>query len=80
MEVAMDSLALHNATINEVQNAQTAKDLKAKGVQLYEWTPEDLAAYRAAVQVGWTEFATTPEAQALLESHINFLRDLGAMQ
>ena len=80
MEVAMDSLALHNATINEVQNAQTAKDLRAKGVNLYEWTPEDLAKYRAAVQTGWTEFATTPEAKALLESHISFLKNMGAMK
>ncbi|MEP1933901.1 MAG: C4-dicarboxylate ABC transporter substrate-binding protein, partial [Roseibium sp.] len=80
MEVAMDSLALHNATINEVQNAQTAKDLRAKGVTLYEWTPEDLAKYRAAVQKGWTEFATTPEAKALLESHISFLQNMGAME
>ena len=80
MTVAMDSLALHNATINEVQNAQTAKDLTAKGVNLYEWTPEDLQSYRDAVQVGWTEFATTPEAKALLESHIAFLKDMGAMK
>jgi TRAP-type mannitol/chloroaromatic compound transport system substrate-binding protein len=80
MEVAMDSLALHNATINEVQNAQTAKDLKAQGVNLYEWAPEDLAAYRTAVQAGWTEFATTPEAKELLASHIAFLKNLGAMK
>jgi len=80
MQVSMDSLALHNATINEVQNAQTAKDLRAKGVTLYEWSPEDLAKYRAAVQKGWTEFATTPEAQALLASHIAFLKDMGSME
>ncbi|MEM6667278.1 MAG: TRAP transporter substrate-binding protein, partial [Pseudomonadota bacterium] len=73
MMVAMDSLAMHNASINEVKNAQTAKDLRAKGVNLYEWSPEDLAQYRQAVKAGWTEFATTPEAKALLESHINFL-------
>ena len=74
MEVAMDSLALHNATINEVQNAQTAKDLRAKGINLYEWAPEDLQAYRDAVQIGWTEFATTPEAKEMLASHIAFLK------
>ena len=33
-----------------------------------------------AVQKGWTEFATTPEAKALLESHIGFLKALGAMK
>lgn len=80
MKVAMQALALRNATINEVKNAQTAKTLRAQGVSLYEWAPEELAKYRDAVQAGWTEFATTPEAKALLESHVTFLRDLGAMQ
>lgn len=80
MKVGMQALALKNATANEVKNAQTAKDLKAKGVNLYEWSPEELGKYRDAVQKGWVEFATTPEAKALLESHIAFLKDLGAMK
>lgn len=80
MVVAMDALALHNATINEVKNAQNAKVLRAKGVNLYEWSPEELNKFRAAVKKGWTEFATTPEAKALLQSHVDFLVDLGAMQ
>ena len=80
MTVAMDSLALHNATINEVKNAATAKELEAKGINLYEWSPEELAKFREAVKKGWEEFATTPEAKALLESHITFLTNLGAMQ
>ena len=80
LSVAMDSLALHNATINEVQNAKTAKMLREKGVNLYEWSPEELGKFRAAVKAGWTEFATTPEAKALLQSHVDFLTELGAMQ
>jgi len=80
MKIGMQALALRNSTVNEVKNAQTAKDLREKGVNLYEWSPEDLATYRDAVQKGWTEFATTPEAKALLESHITFLQGLGAMQ
>lgn len=79
MEVAMDSLALHNATINEVKNAQNAKVLRDKGVNLYEWSPEELAKFRTAVKAGWEEFATTPEAKALLQSHVDFLVDMGAM-
>jgi len=79
MIVAMDSLAMHNASINEVKNAQNAVKLRAEGVNLYEWSPEELSKFRAAVKAGWTEFATTPEAEALLESHINFLVDIGAM-
>ena len=80
LKIAMQALAMRNATANEVKNAQTAKELRAKGINLYEWTPEELAKYRAAVQAGWTEFATTPEAKALLDSHISFLKDLGAMK
>lgn len=80
MKVGMQALALKNATINEVKNAQTKKDLVEKGVNIYEWAPEDLAQYRDAVQAAWVEFATTPEAKKLLESHVAFLKDLGAMK
>ena len=80
MIVAMDSLALHNATINEIKNAQNAKVLRAKGINLYDWSPEELGKFRAAVKAGWTEFATTPEAKALLQHHIDFLVGIGAMK
>ena len=80
LTVAMDALALHNATINEVKNAQTAKDLTRQGVRLYEWSPDELAKFRAAVQKGWKEFATTPEARRLLNHHIDFLVNIGAME
>jgi TRAP-type C4-dicarboxylate transport system substrate-binding protein len=79
MTVAMDALALHNATINEVKNAENAKMLREKGVNLYTWSEEELNKFRAAVKKGWTEFATTPEAKALLDSHISFLVGMGAM-
>lgn len=80
LKVGMQALGLKNSTINEVKNAQTAKDLRAKGVNLNTWSDEDLAIYRGAVQQAWTEFATTPEAKQLLQSHITFLKDLGAMK
>jgi len=80
LSVALEALALRNATVNEVSNAQTAKDLRAKGVSLYEWTPEDMAKFRDAVKKGWTEFATTPEAKELLQAHIDFLVKTGAMK
>ena len=80
LSVALEALALRNATINEVSNAQTAKDLRAKGVSLYEWTPEDMAKFRDAVKKGWTEFATTPESKELLQAHIDFLIKTGAMK
>ena len=64
LTIGMQALALRNATINEVQNARTAKDLRDSGVNLYEWSEDELNKYRAAVKAGWTEFATTPEAKA----------------
>ena len=79
MEIAMDALALHNATLNEVKNNQNAKILREKGINLYAWSDEELNKYRAAVKAGWTEFATTPESQALLNSHIDFLVGMGLM-
>lgn len=80
LKVGLEALALRNATINEVKNAQTAKDLRAKGVNLYEWSPEQLAKFRTAVKAGWTEFADTDEARALLNSHIDFLTNMGLMR
>ena len=80
MKVGMQALALKNATINEVKNAQTKKELLEKGITISDWSEEDLATYRDAVQKAWVEFATTPESKKLLESHISFLQDLGAMK
>ena len=80
LKVGMQALGLKNTTINEVKNAENSVALAEAGVNLYEWSPEESAKYRAAVQAAWTEFATTPESQALLDSHLNFLRGLGAME
>ena len=81
LRVGMEALALRNATINEVKNAQTAKELTEQGVNLYQWSPEELAKFRVAVKAGWQEFANqTPEAKELLQSHIDFLTKLGALK
>lgn len=81
LKVAMEALALRIATINEIENARVAKMLRAQGVNLYEWSPEELAKFRVAVKAGWEEFAQkTPEARQLLQSHIDFLTELGALQ
>jgi TRAP-type mannitol/chloroaromatic compound transport system substrate-binding protein len=79
LKVGMQALALKNTSINEVKNEQTAKDLRAQGINLYEWSPEELFKYREAVKTAQNEFATTPEAKELLKSHLDFLRQLGAI-
>ena len=59
--------------------AEEAKALELRREKEGE-AQEELNKFRAAVKKGWTEFATTPEAKALLKSHVDFLVDLGAMQ
>ena len=80
MKVGMQALALRNTTINEVKNAENSVILAAEGLNMYEWSPEEMGKYRSAVQAAWVEFATTPEAKSLLDSHLNFLRGIGAME
>ncbi len=80
LKVGMQALGLKNTTINEVKNAQNSVKLAAEGLNMYEWPPEEMAKYRTAVQSAWTQFATTPESKSLLESHLNFLRGIGAME
>lgn len=80
MSVAMESLALQTALTFEKKNAEAVAQLKEQGVTIHEWDAENLAAFRAAAQATWPEFATTPEAQALVESHMTYLRQLGLVQ
>ena len=80
LKVGMQALGLKNTSINEVMNARNSVKLAEEGLNMYEWAPEEMAKYRDAVQAAWTDFATTPESKALLESHLSFLRSIGAMK
>ena len=77
MEVAIGDLALKSALTFEKKNAEAVAMLKSKGVTVSEWTPEDLQKFRETAQSAWPEFATTPEAKALVDSHIAYLKQLG---
>jgi len=80
MKVAMESLALRTALANEVRNNEAAAKLKEQGVTLYEWSPEERKKFREAALASWPEFASTPEAKALVESHTAFLKKLGLVK
>lgn len=77
MSVAMESLALRTALTFEKANAEAVAELREQGVNIYAWSDEDLQAFRDAAQATWPEFATSPEAEALVESHLAYLRQLG---
>ncbi len=77
MKVAFEALALRTALTFEKANAEAAAKLRSEGVTLSQWAPEELQKFRNAAQATWPEFATTPEAKALVESHLAYLKQLG---
>ncbi|WP_223425658.1 TRAP transporter substrate-binding protein [Tateyamaria pelophila] len=77
MKVAMEALALRTALTFEKANAEAAAMLREQGVVLSQWEAEELQKFRDAAQSTWPEFADTPEAKALVESHMAYLTQLG---
>jgi TRAP-type C4-dicarboxylate transport system substrate-binding protein len=75
IEVAMQKLAFHTAMTFDVANKKAAVELAEKGVTLLDWSEEDRAAFRRAAQTNWQRWADkTPEARALVDSHIEFMK------
>jgi TRAP-type C4-dicarboxylate transport system substrate-binding protein len=80
MEVAMEKLALRQAMAGEKANNEAATKLREAGVTIHDWSIEDRRKFHAAAQASWAEFATTPEAEALVASHKAYLKSLGLLQ
>jgi TRAP-type C4-dicarboxylate transport system substrate-binding protein len=79
-DVAMQKLAFQTALTFEVENAKAAVKLQEQGVTLYDWSEEDRQAFRQAAQTNWQRWADkTPEARALVDSHIAFMNTLGLL-
>jgi len=79
LSVGMESLALRTALQTEVANTEALAALKEQGVEIHTWDADELKKFRTAAQAAWTEYATTPEAVALVESHSAYLKQLGLL-
>jgi len=78
VDVALQKLAFQTAMTFEVKNSEAAAALREQGVILYDWSAKDRAKFRAAAQAAWQRWADkTPEARALVDSHVGFLIKLG---
>ncbi|ANT60827.1 MULTISPECIES: TRAP transporter substrate-binding protein [Roseobacteraceae] len=78
IETAMEKLALRSALYFEKANNEAAARLTEAGVTLHDWTAEDRATFREAAQSAWDVWAEkSPEAKALVESHKDYLGQLG---
>lgn len=80
MDTAWQKLSFRIALYNEKANNEAAAALQEKGVTLYDWSPEDRAAYRAAAVSAWDRWAEkNAETKALVDSHKEYLRQLGLL-
>ena len=80
IDTAWQKLSFRIALYNEKANTEAAAALQAQGVTLYDWSPEDRAAYRAAAVNAWDRWAEkNAETKALVDSHKEYLRQLGLL-
>lgn len=77
LSVGMESLALRTALQTEIANTEALAELQEQGITIHTWSPEELKKFRTAAQAAWVDYATTPEAVALVESHTEYLQKLG---
>jgi len=78
LDVAMQKLSFRLTMAMDVENQKAKRQLEAAGVTIHDWSPEDRAAFRKAAQAAWQGWADkTPEARALVDSHMAFLGQLG---
>lgn len=81
IEVALKGIALDLALQTEIRDNQVATQLQAEGVTLYDWSVEDRKAFRKFAQERWAEWGKkTPAAQAVLDSHLAFMKEIGLVE
>lgn len=76
--VAHKNMAMDLLMAVSVEDGVAAAELPAEGVTIYDWSTEDRDQFRAAAQAAWDVWAQrTPEAKAMVQSHIEFSKKIG---
>ena len=78
VEVALKGIALDLALITAVRDGEAAVELTEAGVTLHDWSVEDRKKFREFAQSRWADWgAKTPAAQAVLDSHLAYMKKIG---
>ncbi len=78
IELALQGIALDLALITAVRDGEAAVELTAAGVTLHDWSTEDRKAFREFAQSRWADWgAKSPAAQAVLDSHLAYMKKIG---
>lgn len=78
VEVALQKMSFQIAMLFEVENQKAAVALAEKGVHISNWSAEDRARFREVAQANWQRWGDkSPEARALVDSHVAFMKQLG---
>lgn len=79
LQIGAKALALDVVTTFKQKNAEAADELRKKGITISVWSDKDIAEFRRVAVGTWDEFATTPEAKALVANHKAYLKKIGAL-
>ena len=78
LTAAVDQLALKLMELTIVENGEALTALPEQGVTIYDWSEEDRATFREAALTAWDDWASkTPEAEAIVQSHKDFIERIG---
>ena len=78
IEVSLKKAALDLALLTEIKDKQVAREVSAAGVTLHDWSTEDRKEFRSFAKGRWEDWKSkSPAAAALVDSHVQFMSDLG---
>ena len=78
IETAHKAMSMDLMMMTLVENGEALTRMPELGVTVYDWSPEDRAAFRDAAQTAWDDWGSrTPEAGEIVQSHRDFIERIG---